>query len=205
MPLAEPFTPWPWDIDLMLKLNFDGGPVMDFLMYWISDIPIWIPFYLVLIWMIWRRFGWKQALAFVACALIMLFFVETVSTFFKQNLSKFRPTHYLPLEELLHTVKGYKGGLYGTVSAHAGNTLGFTILTSLIIRRRWFTIMMACWCLAVSYSRIYLGMHYPADIMFGFINGAIWGALAWLLYRFVTGKIARRSAVRADERSQTRP
>jgi len=186
-------TPAPWDLALMQTLNFDGGPVMDTIMWYASSIPFWIPFYLIVIWMVYRRFGWKPALIFVVCGLLMLFCVETVSTFFKQNLSKFRPTHYPPLEGLLHSVRDYKGGLYGTVSAHAGNTTGFAILTSLIIRRRWYTIMIIFWGALISYSRIYLGVHYPADIMFGIINGCIWGTLAYLLYRFLDKQAQKRS------------
>lgn len=179
-------TPYEIDTEWFLALNGDGGWFVDQFMWYASAKLTWIPLYAVVLWWVWRSRGWRFALAFLIAAALIVLCADQTASFFKHNFSKFRPTHYPPIEGLVHTVNGYTGGLYGTVSSHAANTVGFALLASLVIRIRWVTLSLAMWVLLVSYSRIYLGVHYPFDILFGLLDGLFWSSIIYLVFqRFV--------------------
>lgn len=175
-----------FDIGLMLRLNFDGGVIMDNIMWYCSRIWFWIPLYLVVLYLVYRRFGWKYML------FALLFFVagigicDQVCNFFKANIPYLRPTRDPAVAPLLHTVRGYTGGMYGTVSGHASTSFFIFLLSSLIMRRGWFTAMMLCYALLTSYSRIYLGVHFPMQILFGIILGTLVALLLWWLFRWLS-------------------
>lgn len=190
-------TPWGFDENLLLAMNFDGGEGLDFLMYWASQTYVWAVLYGAILWMVWRlQNGPKGAVAFLVVAALMVFCTEMTCNFFKESLPKFRPTHYEPIAASVHTVYGYVGGLYGTVSAHAANTLAFTILAGGVLHKRWVWWMLGAWCALVCYSRIYLGVHYPMDIFFGLCTGAFWGSLSIFGYRILIRKIDRNVGVK---------
>ena len=165
------------DRQLLLTLNFDGGAVMDTLMWGASDKLIWLPLYLLMLWMMGRRYGWRGALTALAIIVLMVAFADQVSTFFKNNLPKYRPSREPDLAGLVHTVRGYTGGKYGTVSAHAATITAIALFSSGLIRERWWTIVAVIWTALVVYSRIYLGVHYPLDVMCGITVGILTGRL----------------------------
>lgn len=175
-------TPYELDCNLFLSLNGDGGWLVDQIMWYASAKFTWIPLYAAIVWWIWRKNGWQYALRFLIAALLIVLVADQVSSFFKHYTPKFRPTHFEDFQGLVHTVNGYVGGLYGTVSAHAANTVGIAILSGVAIGKRWVTISLAIWVLLVCYSRIYLGVHYPFDIMFGLVDGVVCGVFfVWIL------------------------
>lgn len=175
-----PITPFLFDQNLLLALNFDGGWFLDQAMYIVSGKLTWIPFYLIILWIIYDRMGLKALLMSVVTIALLITCADQTATLAKTYLPKFRPTHYEPIAAQVHTVNGYVGGWYGTVSSHAANCFGLALFTSLLIRRRWFSWMMFVWAALVAYSRIYLGVHYPMDILIGTLEGLFW---AWLWYR----------------------
>ncbi|MEG2480175.1 MAG: phosphatase PAP2 family protein, partial [Mucinivorans sp.] len=85
-------------------------------------------------------------------------------------------------------VGGYLGGLYGTVSSHAANSLAFMLLSSSVVRNRYYTVLMLLWVVALCYSRLYLGVHFPMDIIFGLLDGALWGSFWWVVYKNMAKK-----------------
>ena len=183
--MTEPFA---WEISTLLALNFDGGGFVDFIMHGVSYKFTWVPLYLGVLYYILKMYGWKKTLLFVAVAALMIVCVDQTATLAKSNFPRFRPTHYPPLEGLLHDVYGYKGGLYGTISSHAANTMAFAILSYSLIRKKAYLCMMIAFVTLNCYSRIYLGAHYPVDIILGLTEAVIWGAF-WV---FVYNKIASR-------------
>ena len=166
---------------LMLALNFDGGQVMDGIMWIASRKLTWIPLYLLILYVIYRRCGWKYMLLTLLFVAAGVGLSDQICNFFKYNHPPLRPTHTPGMESLLHTVRDYRGGLYGTVSAHAATTFCVFLLTSLTVKKRWYTVPMLLWTVLVCYSRIYLGVHWPLDIFFGLVTGAAVALLLWRL------------------------
>ena len=146
------------DRELFLILNGDGGSMMDCCMSLFSSKFMLAPVGILALWMIWRQAGWRRLLVAIGCIALIVLFADQISGFFKHNLPKFRPTHDPLLTGMVHTVNGYVGGLYGTVSAHAANSFGVSLFTALLIRKKWFSWLIFSFCLLIVYSRIYLGL-----------------------------------------------
>lgn len=178
------------DRQLLLLMNFDGGAVTDSIFWFASGKAVWIPLYILIIWLMQRKIGWRRTLLAVVLIALAVVLSDQIANIFKHCTPKFRPTHTDAIKEYVHTVNGYRGGLYGTVSAHAATTFSIAAISAYTIRNRLYTIAIALWVLFVSYSRIYLGVHFPLDILFGMITGAAVSAAAILLYEYATRKFA---------------
>ena len=177
------------DKQALLTLNFDGGVLMDNLMWMASSKTLWIPLYLLLIYLLLRRYGWKNTLLALVVIAVTIVLADQICNLFKNNLPKFRPSHNPELEGLVHIVRGYRGGKYGTVSAHAATITSVAMFSSLLLQRRWWSIVCCMWVAVVCYSRIYLGVHFPLDILCGICLGVLLGWLATLLWRSLTKRI----------------
>ncbi len=179
-----------WDNNLFLWLNFDGGDFMDSLMILVSGRVTWLPLYLFILYMIWRKSGWRGVGLFALCVIAAVGLSDMISGIFKHSGPlkhvwesfpvRLRPMHTPELEGLIRKIVG--GGKYGTVSAHAATTTSIAIFAALELRRRWLTIMLVLWVLLVSYSRIYLWYHFPQDILLGWATGAVCVALPYFIY-----------------------
>ncbi|MFI3319965.1 MAG: phosphatase PAP2 family protein [Rikenellaceae bacterium] len=185
-----------WDTDLFLWLNFDGGAFMDSLMLFASGKLSWIPFYLLILWLIYRKSGWKAmlfALVAIGCAvgisdLVAGIFKHTgpLKHLWESFPARLRPMHTPELEGLIHVIKG--GGKFGTVSAHASTATSIVMIASLAIGKRWFSVIATLQCVTVCYSRIYLAYHYPQDIILGVGVGLFSGYVMWSLYKLALSK-----------------
>ncbi len=171
------------DLSLLHALNFDGGQTLDSIMVWVSGKFSWIPLYVLLLWGVYRKVGLRNFLWFVLAVVVLIILADQTATQAKIHLSKLRPQCYEPLNGLIHTVEGYRCGLYGTISSHAANTMGLSVLSASLIGRRWVWWALMIWVALISYSRIYLGVHYPFDVFFGLLEGAFWGFIVFVTYR----------------------
>lgn len=176
------------DKTLTLWLNFDGGAVMDRIMWIASGKLTWLPLYLLLIYVLWRRFGWKYMLIVLAAAVVGVVVSDQICNYFKHTFQMMRPTHDGTISDLVHTVVSprnrlpYVGGLYGTVSAHAATVTTIAAVIGHAIKNRWYKIIIPVWVLTVCYSRIYLGVHFLSQIIFGVVLGLL---TAYLLNRLL--------------------
>ena len=170
------------DRQLLLALNGDGGIFLDNVMWIFSSKLIFIPVGLLAIFLFYKVMPVKRLLLTIVFIALIVLIADPVSGLFKHYTPKFRPTHEPLLEGMVHTVRGYVGGLYGTVSAHAANSFGVALFSSLVLRKRWFTWFIFIFSAVVAYSRIYLGVHYPLDIFFGTLLGLLTGFLCYRLY-----------------------
>jgi undecaprenyl-diphosphatase len=166
------------DKDIFVFLNSQNSGFIDPIMKEISAHWFWIPVIITFFWFLYKDYGkkiWLPILAFALCFVL----TDQGSSFFKDLVQRFRPTHNLALQDIVHTVDGYRGGLYGFFSGHAANSFGLFVLSSLILKRKTYTYIVLFWAVIVTYSRIYLGVHYPSDIIAGIIWGCSCGYLCY--------------------------
>ena len=174
-----------WDTNLFLFINGFHSPFFDSFMYVVSDKLMWIPLYISVLFVLikhWKKEAIWLILVFILCIVVS----DQVSSDILKNLVKrFRPSHVESLKGLVHLVNGYSGGNYGFASSHAANAIGFATLSSLVLKKRIYTYSIFTWALITAYSRIYLGVHYPLDVIGGIIVGIL-AALGcyWLLQEF---------------------
>lgn len=178
------------DQRLFLFLNSLNSPFWDSVMYALSGKLIWVPLYLAILGYLAVKYKTKFyiIILFIILAAAM---ADQVSVFIKNLVQRPRPCHEPLLEGLVHIVKGECGGMYGFVSSHAANSFNVAMLSLLLIRNRWFTLFILLWALVVSYTRIYLGVHYPADSFCGMLVGILVGWGVYSLYHLADEKILR--------------
>lgn len=183
------FILWLSDIDARLLLIVNGAhsPFFDAVMWCISGRWIWVPFYAVLAYLLFRRMSWKRAsICLVTIGLIILAADQTCATLIRPEIGRLRPANLNnPLSSFVHVVNGYRGGRYGFPSCHAANTFALAVFMSLVIRHKWFTVMMFSWVFVVSYSRMYLGVHYFGDLFCGATIGSLFAVLFYYLQNYL--------------------
>jgi len=174
------------DQELLLFLNSFHSPFFDSFMFLISGKLVWAVFYLAIIVQIYRTYGWKNCLYLVVTiALVITCCDQMASGFLKPTFERFRPSRSPEISHLVHIVNGYTGGRYGFASSHAANVFGLATFVSLLFRNKKLSIFLFSWAALVSYSRIYLGVHYPGDIIVGTGIGLFFGYIIYkLLPRF---------------------
>lgn len=164
------------DKHLMLALNYDGGYMQDCFWLFMSSRVLWILPSLLFIIYAFRCFNFAKAMCMIMAMIATVAMCDQISAnIIKPFFARLRPSHAQELEGLLHFVDGYRGGLYGFVSSHAANSWGAVTLAMLIIRRRRAAHFLIALALCVSYSRIYLGVHYPSDVICGGMLGSLIG------------------------------
>jgi undecaprenyl-diphosphatase len=175
------------DQQLFLYLNSFNSPFWDAVMYAISGTLIWVPLYLAIL--IYLGIKHKRKIFLILFFIILGVVLADQSSvhLFKNTFQRLRPCHEPALEGLVHIVKKC-GGMYGFVSSHAANCFYAAVISGLLVRKKWFSISMLCWAAIISYSRIYLGVHYQGDIICGAALGALIGWGIFKLYEIIDAK-----------------
>ncbi len=166
------------DTELFLFLNGLHNSFFDFIMFWLSNKLIWIPLYLIIIYLIIKKFGTKKGIFITISLIIAIVISDQISVhFFKNVFLRYRPCHNINIKNIVHLVNNRCGGQYGFVSSHASNFFTLATTVSLIFKQKKISFLMFAIALLVSYSRIYLGVHYPLDILGGALLGITTGII----------------------------
>ena len=189
-----------FDHALFLALNFDGGPVMDRLMTLVSGTAMWLPLYALILWLVWRREGWRRTLLFAAAIVLAIVLADMAAGIFKHSgplkglwadfPPRWRPMFTPSLEGLEIAPDTLMRWRFEGHATPAATVVALLVLSAAEIRRRWFTFLMVAATLLICYSRIYLAKHFPVDLLLGAAVGALTGWAMLRAYRCI-GRIRR--------------
>jgi len=146
--------------------------------------------YLLLAFLVILKFKWKSIYIFIFIGLLILISDQTSVKLFKDVFMRYRPCYNLKIMNFVHTVNGHCGGRYGFVSSHATNSFALAVFVGLLLKTHYkniFTILLL-WASIIAYSRMYLGVHYPADVLGGAILGSIIGFILLKIMTYVSSK-----------------
>ena len=169
------------EIDTNVFLYFNGihSPFWDYFMTSFTGKIIWVPMYATILYILLKNFHWKAALCYVAAiALIITFADQMCSSIIRPVVARLRPSNpESPIVDMVYIVNNYRGGSYGFPSCHAANSFGLAMYVVFMFRKRWLSIFIIVWAFCNCYTRVYLGVHYPGDLLVGGIIGGFGG---WL-------------------------
>jgi undecaprenyl-diphosphatase len=176
------------DRELLLYLNSFNSPLFDNFFWVITSVIIWVPLYAAILYVVFKEQGIKGFVAVLALALLVTLCDQISSNIFKEGFERLRPSRDPSLEGLVDLINGKRGGKFGFVSSHATNSFGLAAFSLLLFRYRWYTVFILFWASLNSYSRIYMGVHYPGDILGGIILGVLLGVFVYWFYKKVAAR-----------------
>lgn len=180
------------DENLLLAINGWNSSLADGAMSIVSDRLTWVPLYLFCAWLLVHRFGLKNGIFLTLAVIAAVGAADYVShDWIKASVCRMRPSNPMnPLSESLHLVDGHRGGRFSFPSNHAANSSTVATAMVMLLRRRWIMSMMGIWVLLNCYSRLYMGVHYPSDMLGGIALGILIGlATAFVSKRYILSSV----------------
>lgn len=178
-----------WDTDVFLLINAKwGNAFFDWLMPVLRNKYTWVPLYLLILWFFYKKYALKNTLYILLFTVVMVVVGNTLITdTVKNSVKRPRPCHEAALKGKMTERVGC-GGPYGYFSAHATNHFALAVFFLLMLKKRfrWATFALLFWAAAVSYAQVYVGKHYPLDVLTGATVGSL---LGWLTYRLLTKSV----------------
>jgi undecaprenyl-diphosphatase len=177
-----------FDQQLFLFINSSNSPFFDQVMYTLSGKLIWVPLYLAIL--VFMGIKYKRKFLIILIFIILAATLADQSSVIVKNIvHRLRPCHEPSLTGLVHLVNGECGGIFGFVSSHATNSFDVALISLMFIKKRWYTISIILWASVIGYSRIYLGVHYPLDVICGSLLGSFIGWSIYSLYVLTDNRI----------------
>ena len=188
------------DIDTQVFLFFHNmrAPFLDSFMWLFSKKLVWVPLYAAIFVYLFKTFNWKQAVIYtLAIALTITLADQVCASHIRPYFQRLRPSNPSnPLSDMVTIVNGYRSGSYGFPSCHAANTFALAVIVSLIAKLKRISVFMFVWAIITCYSRVYLGVHYPGDLLFG----AVIGCTCSIAVYYAASGISSRMLPRSDTR-----
>ncbi len=180
-----------YDTELFIYLNSLGTATWD--PFWLAYTSKfnWIPFYAVLLYLIFRQIGTKSMLVTIVLVALMILVTDQVTNLFKHGFQRMRPCHLAEIVESMRLVRDGCGGRYGFFSGHASNTMAAAIFIGMTLKPRfkYLLYILLVWAFLMAYSRVYIGVHYPIDIVLGMMFGATSGYVFYRLNQYIIAKV----------------
>lgn len=195
------------EVDTNVFLFFNGihSPFWDYFMSTFTGKFIWIPMYATILYVLLANFHWKVALCYVvAIALTITFADQMCSSVIRPVVARLRPSNLEnPIVDLVHIVNGKRGGSFTFPSCHAANSFALATFLICAFRKRWLSIFIIAWAFTNSYTRLYMGLHYPGDLIVGGIIGAFGGWLFCTIARKIASHWQPARSMRNTKIKQT--
>ena len=178
------------DIELLIYLNNLGTTQWDGFWLFVTNKFSAIPLYLLLLYFTFKQLGLKKTVIVVLFVILLIAVSDQTSNLFKYGFKRLRPCHDENISHLVRLVKARCGGLYAYFSAHAANSMAIAIFFGLLLKNRFNYLLpiLILWALAVSYTRIYIGVHFPLDVVTGILIGMVYSLLLYKLQSFFISK-----------------
>lgn len=182
------------DTSIFLALNGSDSLFLDALALTFTSAYTWILFYVALFFLVVKNNGKASQILFVilACALCIALATGASAGLIKPYAARLRPSYEPTLAHVIDLADNYRASGYSFFSSHAANTFSIAVFFSLLVRNRIFTTFMLGWSLLNCWTRLYLGVHYPSDILAGLLCGFFSGMIAYLFYQFLYRKTTPR-------------
>ena len=174
-----------FDYQVLDAINFPGPAAYDAFWFAYSDKITWIPFVVVILYCLFRHTNWRSGLLLLVAVGLLFFLSDYALAHLKPIFCRLRPSHDANIMNILHYVNNYHGGQYGFPSNHASNGFATATMLTLLYRRRLVAACAFLWAIGSCYSRMYLGVHFPTDILVGAIAGTCIAVAVYYLYRYV--------------------
>lgn len=185
-----------WDSELFVYLNSLGSPTWDSLWLIITNKFASAPVYLVLLILVFKKYGWRVGLTIVVVTALMITFTDQLTNFFKDTVKRPRPCQEESLQEVIRYIAP-RCGKYSFFSGHATSTMAGAVFIGLLLKK-WFKyvpFIMLFWAFLVAYSRVYVGVHYPIDILVGMAVGGFSGWMFFKLQQFVVNQWIQKEPI----------
>ena len=178
------------DRNLLLNINAHHTPVVDKIMFLVSGIWIFTPLFIYWLIPVFKKYEFKKVLMLLGFVLLLVALTDQSDNQVKHAIKRYRPTHNIEIKHQIHIVNDYHGGQYGFFSGHAANSFGIAILLCLLFSKHsvLYRSSFFAWACLTAYSRMYLGVHYPSDILMGILTGLFWGFVVYKLIQFTFKK-----------------
>lgn len=184
------------DIELLIYLNNLGTIQWDGFWLFMTNKFSAIPLYVLLLYFTYKYYGLKQTIIVLVCIALLITASDQTSNLFKNGFKRLRPCHDESISHLVRLVKASCGGLYSYFSAHAANSMAVAVFFGLLLKKelKFIFPILVLWAVVVSYSRVYIGVHFPLDILTGMLFGALYGVIFYYLSKFLVRKFLNKNS-----------